>query len=992
MPIVLKKGEIAIKDRTTGEYDKTINVVAEQTTADMIEDIQDEGTTQIGLVEAKGESVMSDIPASYDDLNNIVAGSYDSTKTYSVGDYVRYYDGTHDKLYRCITDISTAEAWTSSHWTEVVMADEVSDLDRAFTTCIGNAILMNWSANHQYIKTNIESGININSPITTASNVRYIVAPCVEGDIFTVTATGGEASRAWAFITSDGDRIKVSDGSVAVTDIILIAPANAAYLIVNDTTLQGKVIVGDYVKNGTLKRHFTLLDSSNDLNNIVDMGLYRFVSNSLPVNAPKQYGGLIAVFGMENYVIQMFWSYNGQCYRFFSPLSQFWTEWDSYINPFVERSLLTNLDDLNSVTQMGVYRFTSDSMPANSPGFGGILAVFNQQNYIKQILWTSDGETSRYKSASLPWTEWNDGHSTKNEYLEGSNILEELTLAQGAIFSYNGQDYQEIANNRIKTSKYWSCPKEPISIRIMDSDKKLMVFKYKNDHTYIGSSGWRTSSDPYTVTGGCIRFVIAYIDDAAISPQDPITGVVGSYGITYDNIPTLYLTGDTSEMSKDNAVTLQYTFLGMSGSCTCKWQGQSSVRYAKKNYTLKFDSSFDGWAKWLEFIGGWKQSHNIATYTENSMHYTWGLSNGEIIRQSESDYTWGSRKKYVMKANWVDPSMARNVVCARLWAQVVRTRSPQNQNLLGSYNQGAIDGFPVQILMNENKMGIFAFTTPKAEDLFDMGDEEYSYILSGEINSGNTNIEKAGSWLSECQDSYLYDVSTPHAFAIEYPDVYGDDGQPTEEGTPTFNAIKASLNTAISSCLAAGETWETDCADYIDVDSVIDYYIFACCIGDHDGMAKNILYGTYDGTKWFMSAYDMDTTFGSNPYGSRWLDVVNDRNEFGVAAEYDRKTKTYTLALNRTKHRLFHLVHKYSREKLISRYHQLRATVLSDRNVWFELSNFVQDIPKNIYEQNEKRWPAMLGTTAANIHQYMEFYRLHCAYLDEEIAELEEDT
>lgn len=62
MPTVFKKGEIAIKNRTTGEYDKYVNVVAEQTTEDMIENIQQEGATQIAAVEAKGEEFLGSTP------------------------------------------------------------------------------------------------------------------------------------------------------------------------------------------------------------------------------------------------------------------------------------------------------------------------------------------------------------------------------------------------------------------------------------------------------------------------------------------------------------------------------------------------------------------------------------------------------------------------------------------------------------------------------------------------------------------------------------------------------------------------------------------------------------------------------------------------------------------------------------------------------------------------------------------------------------------
>ena len=88
------------------------------------------------------------------------------------------------------------------------------------------------------------------------------------------------------------------------------------------------------------------------------------------------------------------------------------------------------------------------------------------------------------------------------------------------------------------------------------------------------------------------------------------------------NIPLLYLTGDTTGMTKENSVTLAWTYGEDSGSCTLKWQGDSSLTYAKKNYTIKLDNAID--------IG------------------------------------YGAQKKYVLKANYIDFSHARNIVSARI--------------------------------------------------------------------------------------------------------------------------------------------------------------------------------------------------------------------------------------------------------------------------------------------------------------------------------------
>lgn len=58
---------------------------------------------------------------------DVTASAYSSSRTYAVGDYVIH----NDYLYRCTTAITTAEAWTSGHWTQVLLVNEVSDVKSA---------------------------------------------------------------------------------------------------------------------------------------------------------------------------------------------------------------------------------------------------------------------------------------------------------------------------------------------------------------------------------------------------------------------------------------------------------------------------------------------------------------------------------------------------------------------------------------------------------------------------------------------------------------------------------------------------------------------------------------------------------------------------------------------------------------------------------------------------------------------------------------------
>lgn len=63
-------------------------------------------------------------------LKEDLADAYSSSKTYAVGDYC-LKDGV---LYRCTSAISTAEAWTSGHWTAVQVGEELCALNGAITS------------------------------------------------------------------------------------------------------------------------------------------------------------------------------------------------------------------------------------------------------------------------------------------------------------------------------------------------------------------------------------------------------------------------------------------------------------------------------------------------------------------------------------------------------------------------------------------------------------------------------------------------------------------------------------------------------------------------------------------------------------------------------------------------------------------------------------------------------------------------------------------
>lgn len=66
----------------------------------------------------------------------VVASAYSASQTYAVGDYAIH----NSNLYRCTTEITTAESFTAAHWTQVVLADDVTDLKSELTH--NNAVML----------------------------------------------------------------------------------------------------------------------------------------------------------------------------------------------------------------------------------------------------------------------------------------------------------------------------------------------------------------------------------------------------------------------------------------------------------------------------------------------------------------------------------------------------------------------------------------------------------------------------------------------------------------------------------------------------------------------------------------------------------------------------------------------------------------------------------------------------------------------------------
>ena len=412
----------------------------------------------------------------------------------------------------------------------------------------------------------------------------------------------------------------------------------------------------------------------------------------------------------------------------------------------------------------------------------------------------------------------------------------------------------------------------------------------------------------------------------------PNIKTLNSQGVTFDvksdsrpisdyegySIPILYLSGSLAGMTKDNAVSVSYIYKERSGTCTLKWQGASSLNLSKKNYTIKFDNEF-------EVVSG-----------------------------------WGAQKKYVLKANWVDSSHARNIVCAKLWGQIVKSRTPANAALNALPNGGAIDGFPILLAFNGKFMGLYTWNIPKDGWMFGMsGTAQQQAIVCAENNNNGAVAFKGLATLTEDADGQL-------DFDLEY------------SSNDESDWVLASLNRLLSAVKDSDGTNITyGITPYLDWESAIDYYIHGVLTGNYDGLFRNYLLVTYDGVKWFFTGYDMDVVLGLRAMGKYFYPANHESMSFTTMAAH---------------HKVFELIWKYMRPQLRERYNQLRAAAMSVENVANMFVDFVADIPLPVYMDDIRLWNDIPASGSNNLSQIITYYDMRCRNADEWIKSTSGET
>lgn len=386
------------------------------------------------------------------------------------------------------------------------------------------------------------------------------------------------------------------------------------------------------------------------------------------------------------------------------------------------------------------------------------------------------------------------------------------------------------------------------------------------------------------------------------------------------DIPEVYIDGTIPTSKGDGELPVKLVYVSKTAKyityAKIKVQGDSSTAYPKKNFTIKLFSDAQRKSKYkINFKG------------------------------------WGEYNKYVLKANWIDITHSRNICCARLWGDVVKSREDYLSlpaELRNTLNSAGIDGFPVIVYANGIYQGRYTWNIPK--DGFMLGMDE--------DNPNHMAIQPNGGTVCNFRSLWSENIGA-------YTDELRDDAP--SASVQLFDAFMSFVQTSNNT------NFVNHLTDYVDVPSFLMYECFQNAISGFDSTQKNHFFLTYDGTKFIASAYDMDSTFGLHWNGGSILTV-------------DHAWRATTAGET---HLLYDRIDELFASELQAEYARLREGPLSFGNIMHHFEEFISIVPPYIVSEDyavttaDGAYVDIPSKDITNIQQIRDYAKKRLDYVDE---------
>lgn len=346
-------------------------------------------------------------------------------------------------------------------------------------------------------------------------------------------------------------------------------------------------------------------------------------------------------------------------------------------------------------------------------------------------------------------------------------------------------------------------------------------------------------------------------------------------------------------------------------------QGDSSRSYPKKNYKIKMFQDAD---------------------LKNKMKF-------------KPKSNWKANNKFNLKANWIDATQSRNIVNAQLIEKAVRNTPLENiketGNILTAQGLGQVEGFPVEVYLNDGYHGLYTFNTKKDDKTFGMdSDNPQHEVISVELSDQVFRDPKATidekNYLTEIHDAPSANVKSNFEKLVQF----------INQSTP--------------------DDFVKHLGDYIDVKSCINTMLYGILSKEYDYYSKSYLLCTWnDGAYFYMVPYDLDSTWGLYWDGSK---IVEDENDLSFSfEELIKDPNINSFISNHMQNRLFERIYEHFKPEVKSQYDLLRSTVWKNSDIIDAFKTFIGQIPEKALEREHQRWTTLPSVKITDFAQIQNF-------------------
>ena len=428
-------------------------------------------------------------------------------------------------------------------------------------------------------------------------------------------------------------------------------------------------------------------------------------------------------------------------------------------------------------------------------------------------------------------------------------------------------------------NKYYDTVDNSLNLDNYFVDTKNQFNKFKFTNRVANNTHW-------------IQYALVVYGNADLQVND----VLAEYSKELDNtgekkLPQLYIQSQSTIVDKWSD-PVPFKFIDgarkVAGYVQFAAQGDSSKNYPKKNLKVKFFSDSQGKDKFK-----WKPK---ASWTKNH--------------------------KFNIKANYIDATQARNIVNGQIVKSAYEVTpivdSTVAKKLYKTQSLGQMEGFPIELYFDNGYYGLMTFNTKKDDKTFgmdsDIAGEEAITCETSSSNLDDPQIKIDGQkYATVVQDKASDELNTNWTRFLNFIN------------TSTDEEFKASLS------------------DYVDVNSLINLYLFGNWSHEWDFYNKSIIFLTYNtGAYFYAIPYDLDSTWSmlwngsqidSNLIDFAWITGSNNQNKL-----------------------LLRLYANFKPE-IAAQWQKLRNSVWRNDQATRAFKDYIDAIPEEAYERDQNKWP-----------------------------------